>query len=591
MTFLASSIDLDGEPAPALSPELAGRLAVVLHALTASREQIEGAFLDIGRHLIEGNALLGGITATFEALQSSGDGSGFAAFEERARRVLAMTGSAAGDARDLSPLLAQIAEIGRPVMALRSAVKSIGLVALGTSISASHLGKGHDFAAFTDDITHLAERSSKAILEFAEVYERLVITLKAAEAKRQAFEANQMRSLAGLTDRLQASLSSAVERRSQAEGANAEIRQLFGRIGEGVASIVMTLQIGDITRQRIEHIEEGLALLLDPVEVAAHAPGGNTAALVAAACRLQVAQGEQSSKDFDREADRVERLIRQVAADASSIVAESRRVHEQAVEASRSALAELTEEVRRACTLMRGYETARIELDEATVAVSTSVKDLLRCVAAVQNIKGGMHLVGINMALKCAWLGPEGHTLNVIAQELRELAGQTVSHANAAVVGLTEAARLAEAYASKADDHGREDIKALEDEVCRPANLQNEDRRTTDALNTLMRDGSRVARLLETAAGRITMQKDISLAVHAAIKALEGIRHDVQGAHMATGAGDLHEAEERVLAQLKSRYTMASERALHDAHAHSRGNSASSANASSPEADLDDIFL
>src|SRR5690349_19908646 len=103
MPFLASFIDIEGEPVPALPAELAGRVAVVLRALTASREQIEGAFLAIDRHLTSVNALLVGITATFEALQCSGDGSCFAAFEERARRVLAMTGSAAGDARDLSP--------------------------------------------------------------------------------------------------------------------------------------------------------------------------------------------------------------------------------------------------------------------------------------------------------------------------------------------------------------------------------------------------------------------------------------------------------------------------------------------------------
>jgi hypothetical protein len=57
-----------------------------------------------------------------------------------------------------------------------------------------------------------------------------------------------------------------------------------------------------------------------------------------------------------------------------------------------------------------------------------------------------MHIVGINMALKCAWLGPEGDTLNVIAHELRELAGTTVNYANAAVVSLDRAAAQGPLY-------------------------------------------------------------------------------------------------------------------------------------------------
>jgi hypothetical protein len=208
------------DQAPPLEDRLADPLKAVLHDLTAPRRQIEGAFLDIGRCLIEGNSILGGITATFENLAAGLEGSGasdtFGPFETLATRMLTITDSVAGDTRDLGPLIAQVAAIRRPVNELQSAVKQIGLVALGTRISAAQLPGGHDFEAFTSDIMHLAERASATVSEFAAVYERLVATLRAAEAKRAAFEATQKRALSGLAEQLKASLTDAALRREEA---------------------------------------------------------------------------------------------------------------------------------------------------------------------------------------------------------------------------------------------------------------------------------------------------------------------------------------------------------------------------------------
>jgi hypothetical protein len=356
---------------------------------------------------------------------------------------------------------------------------------------------------------------------------------------------------------------------------------------------VTALQIGDITRQRIEHVEEGLAFLLDPTEDLLSAADGNQAALVAGVCRLQSAQARQATEDFEQEAGRVVEIIHQLAADAADIVTRSRRIHEETVKASHTALTGLTDEVRRACSLMRECEMARNQLDHATSAVTASLDDLLRCLKAVQTIKGGMHIVGINMALKCAWLGPEGNTLNVIAHELRELAGTTVIHANTAVVVLNEAAACAQSLTATTEAISLAEIDALEEEVRRAAALHKGDRRLAEALDLLVRDGTRVATLLEQAAGRITIQRDIGGAMRQAIARIDRIRLEAEASHAATGSGDMRKAEERALAQLKGRYTMASERVLHDQHAGlaGKGVAAPPSASAAAEPDLDDIFL
>jgi hypothetical protein len=64
----------DHAPAPLLEAHLTEQLEAARQEFTRPRQQIEGAFLDIGRILIEGNNLLRGITAAFENLASRLEG-------------------------------------------------------------------------------------------------------------------------------------------------------------------------------------------------------------------------------------------------------------------------------------------------------------------------------------------------------------------------------------------------------------------------------------------------------------------------------------------------------------------------------------
>ena len=583
------------ERADPATVKLADPLSKVLRDLAVPRQRIEGAFLDVGQHLIDASRLLGGITATFDALAARLEGAeaegALGASEALARRILAITGSANRETHDLSALIAAIAVIRRPIMELSGAVKSVSLVAIGTRICAAQLsGSGKDFVAFTTDIAHLSERATATITNFAAVYERLTVTLRAADARRAMLDTTQGRALGGLTERLEASLLATAEHRRQAVGASGKIGQLFGRISAGIAAVITALQIGDSTRQRIEHVEEGLASLLEPAARLAEMPSGEDPAVIAAMCRLQSAQMEQATQDFEQGTIRVVEIIRQLGSDAGDIVAQSRQIHEETVEASTFALAGLFEEVRRACALMRECEAARAELDRASEAVNTSLQDLVRCVRSVQDIKGEMHILGINMGLKCAQLGAEGRTLNVISQELRELAEKTVVHAQKAVEGLNEAFPHAQSLTATAAETALGDIEQLEGEVRRFATMPQTDCGLAEALDLLVREGTDVVKLLSKAAEQTSFQKEIGSTLRAAIAAINRIRTD---AHAATGTGDVNLAEEAAFAQLKGRYTMASERALHDQFAGLSLNASATQSNPSPTAefDLDDIFL
>src|SRR6185437_6397072 len=111
-----------------------------------------------------------------------------------------------------------------------------------------------------------------------------------------------------------------------------------------------------------------------------------------------------------------------------------------------------------------------------------------------------MRLVGLNAAVKCAQLGPRGAALRVIAAQLRELTGELVPAARAAVTQLGEAVTIARAFTSGSTGRLAAEVGQLEDEATAALGLlEAVDGRLGAALGTLDRDGAEAARLLAMA--------------------------------------------------------------------------------------------
>src|SRR5690606_8776774 len=103
------------------------------------------------------------------------------------------------------------------------------------------------------------------IHEFSLVYRQLVSEVDKAAGQRERFDAAHAHTLSELAHSLEETLEALDRQRESAVESSAETgrvsRQIVGRIG----SAVMALQVGDSTRQRLEHVETGLDCLADIV--------------------------------------------------------------------------------------------------------------------------------------------------------------------------------------------------------------------------------------------------------------------------------------------------------------------------------------
>lgn len=534
-------------------------------ALTQPRQQIESAFVSVGARLTDGATMLNKLIRLFEALPNALEG---AEVEEATSQLRAVADKArelsenfVQEKADLARLVEVVAAAKSPIGDLRRAVKMMGIVSINARVTAAGIvGDSDDFEVFTTDISTLSSTASQTILEFSQVYRQLTAEVDKAASQRARFEESHAHTLTALARSLEGTLEALGGQRQAAAAGSADTsrvsRQIVGRIG----SAVMSLQVGDSTRQRLEHVEaalEGLEALLAGRAVGNIAIAEDDRAdAVAAFATLEQAQLTGAATDFAQEVQQAEQALDALASDAAIIMDRSRDLY-GSDKGSTSAMAALNAQLRTASAILRDCEIERSKLETVASAVHDTVGVLLGHVAAVQDIEANMRLVSLNAAVRCAQLGPRGASLTVIATQLRELTSETVVAAEAAMTQLDQSSELAKAFGAAATGDNAGQIGRLEQQASHALTLLTAlDDRLAEALGSLNSDGPKVIKLLQAAASG--MQGQTALA-----EVMQDIALQIAALSDSAQPENPGAALAEVLDVLRKSYTMEAERTIH----------------------------
>lgn len=564
-------------------------LRAIGEGLATPREQIETTFVTVGARLSEGASMLNSITKVFEALpdqlQTPDLGEASIRLADVARQAQTISAMFATEQADLARLVKVVAAADQPISELRRTVKMMGIVAINARVvAAGVVGDSDDFDVFTTDIAKLSESASSTIQQFTAAYRQLTGEVSQAARQRGQFENAHADTLSELAVSMDTALAELANQRAISANGSAETgrvsRQIFGRI----ANAVMALQVGDATRQRIEHVESGIDALCDLIEDGSLAEGDDMTACGAMG-GLQVAQLSSATDAFEGDVAEAGDALRDLAADARAIMDQSRAIYGKGDQADASPLAALSKAVHHAAVVLRDCEVERGKLEQVANAVLATVSVLLSHVEAVQEIEANMRLVSLNAAVKCAQLGPRGAALNVIARQLRELTGETVIAAEASMTGLHEAAGLAQSFGAAANGDTAGRVGQLEQEATAAlVLLQGVDRALAEALGTLDRDGPSVINLLGTAAMTFASQASSSETMRDLEMRLAALCPEIPSRRLPDPITEM-------LAIHRRRYTMDAERKTHE---HLFGADTSAPPAAEPaaaEGNLDDLFF
>lgn len=377
-------------------PSLALQLREIGEALPAAFARGDAAFLAIGDRLSEAVGIfarLGELFATLEAsLADPQLGHAAAALSGVGSDIAGLAAALLEEEGMLGRLRELNAQLARHIEVIRRTIRAINMLAVNAHISASDMAaEGEDVASFALRFKQLAGSARTTIAAAAAQCDRLGKALDAAQVRQASFMLEHDRVLALLAGQIEDCVRAMDERRAKAAEVSRVIAVGSQRISADVGTVVMALQVSDITRQRLDHVAQALAAVAaEPASDGAEAQEpawcaglgmSEREAIAIEVCGLEQAQMGEAVRDFDDEVERATGSLRRLVREAEDLVALGGRGYGNGQQGFASFLSVLQAELDQALSLFGTCQRHRAEVDAGMAAAAVALHKLLEQLA------------------------------------------------------------------------------------------------------------------------------------------------------------------------------------------------------------------
>jgi hypothetical protein len=480
------------------------------HALSGAFAPVDAALLGAGDRLGQAVGLLEGINAALEGLQGSLEGPELALATTRltaavtAIEALSAGLRAEGDA--IGTLGSRLAAVGACIRALTGVTDGLSLLSMNATMVCRELDTGGgELLDFASELGRLTRTCEAELRGYASAQAAGLAQLNRAASAHHEFQQRQGPALGDVASRVRRSLADVAERRGQVAEATGQLRACGQSITAAVGQTVSALQVGDATRQRIEHVVDGFLALDEGLAGAelpwcAGLPMDMRARLSGSGMALQAALLRDAGATLDEETRRITEALGRLAADAAGMVRAGQLLFGSAGARGDSFLSALEGELDAAGVLLAECRARRLAVDEAARAADHMLGALAEELSRIRSLATDLRLIGLNAAFRCGRLGLRGRTLSAIARELRSHAW-AVAEGVEALSGAIDAAIGAQQRAAAAGQAGQLEatLAAMQDGI---GGLREAGGVMDAAMRQLHRDGKEAAgRLAEIGGG------------------------------------------------------------------------------------------
>jgi hypothetical protein len=316
------------------------------------------------------------------------------------------------------------------------------------------------------------------------------------------------------------------------------------KIADAVGRSIISLQSGDSTRQRLEHVCSGLR----------PAAGAHAAQIIR---QLQAAQLKDAEREFGEDIGAIIGSLNAIFADATGVVAQGRSVYGGRDGDAPSFLAVIKQTLAQASELIATCESSGRSVDAALAVVEDTLGKFRLAIAGLGEAVVDIILIGMNASLKAGHLGVKGNAFVVIANELK----MTADHVSAGASRLKPILDRIERAAAELKElraHGNTaQLTRLEPSILQTLQeIETGNERLGRLMDRLVHEGAEFEALIGGARDLMTALGEASASLPAAAAQLEA-------SSAIAGRPSLTSSDEAVLDDLFARYTMERERQVH----------------------------
>ncbi|MGL3608174.1 chemotaxis protein [Rhizobium sp. G187] len=395
--------------------------------MEAARSLIEKRFLDGGSALLSILDVLNNLIASLDQLNGALD-------EETARETMAkltssmdrlsqQTSIEAGRQEGFQEILRAERALEPHVDLMQETLRYLRTFALTAKITGASIA---DFAGFAEEILDRIQEGTEQVDDFAGKVLTLGSGLGPAIRKSREIVSSYDEAVPQILRTLSAGAEDLGNYRRLLVERATSVRAVASGIQMKLGAILSSMQVGDITRQRIEHCQSSLQILSDYlVSEPGHAlTEAQRQSLILLIRSLVYRQLEHTIEDFDRDTGKIVATVSSFRSELAEIEALSATMSDRASGGNNNAIRQLETGIDSARTAVRevdhvGAEASRLSLDTANI-----VRQLLEGIGTVRAVRTDIHYIALNTNLRCSRIGEEGKAINVVTAELRHFAGR-----------------------------------------------------------------------------------------------------------------------------------------------------------------------
>jgi hypothetical protein len=241
-----------------------------------------------------------------------------------------------------------------------------------------------------------------------------------------------------LITRTQALLSPALTRAEASQVAARTIDEQYQSFHRATDKVVMSLQSEDLSRQRVEHVQEALR------SVAARLDAGDSAQSCASILILQRAQLVGTRDLLAGSVQTIHAALLSLGPQIQELVSKTTILAHQTDEDGRSFATLIDSEFDTVAGVFQRCSSSASSVVSIVNSVLPSVEKMTGHACALEAIEVSIHLISLNATVKTSQLGSEGAAMGVLASELQTI---TAERGGDTVQVLTDLAAIREALA------------------------------------------------------------------------------------------------------------------------------------------------
>jgi len=561
--------------------------------LEAACQAVEGHFLEAGNVLsraVEGvGALIAALDGMLDNLDAETVSATTAELAEAAEALKSLPASLDGRRGRVAELVKFGDDLTHRIAEMRQHLAYLRVFAINIKITSGGIAAaGPEFAIFAQEIYDCIEMGGAQLDAFNTDLMSLDQTLRGALALEHDLANRCVALLPAIPDALTASARAIGGHHAKIANVAVSVATVARDVQKKVGGGLAALQIGDISRQRIEHVQAGLRFLVEASEVHSLSPEQRDRAH-AFVHRLLGAQLVATAEDFHRDVSRIGVNVIGMAGDATELLRLRDLAYGQGAEAN--FLRGLETNVSQALGLVDNMTAGERSAEAVSRSAVMSARDLTDRVAGIQNMRADVQMMALNTTLKCSRIGETGKPLGVIAIELRQHAIHLEKSAAQTLGSLEGLLAAAEALGRREAGEDAQEGKAATAAAVlggAVARIGKAGDGVESALTVVARQGAEIVDMLRRAAERFDFHRQIGSVLDSAAGELLDLAGDAE-----IPTDDIAPALRPFLARLAKQYTMSQERDVHRALTEDLGEAPSTPQDAAPAegVDVDDVLF